>query len=45
MIESWRQREINKCEDLLKRGKLRDIERIGLIAYLKNLSEEENAKN
>jgi len=36
----WKEREIEKCKGLLNR-KLRDVERIGLIAYLKSLEKKE----
>ena len=40
-MENWEKREINKCEELLKE-KLRDVQKIGIIAYIKSFGGKEN---
>jgi len=42
---NWKQREINKCTNLLENTfGLRDVNRIGLLAYLKSLENDKEKK-
>jgi hypothetical protein len=38
MSENWKQREIEKVEQILK-DKIREVNRIGLVAYIQSLGE------
>lgn len=38
----WKGREIYKCKILLNERNLRDVQRIGVLAYLKSLTEVQN---
>ncbi len=40
LTKSWVDREIYKCNVLLKERDLRDVQKIGVKAYLKSLKEE-----